>query len=168
MESSDIIKLKVGKNIVGVIGLTIVMEDLAEGYAEKPDDLVRQELLTRVSKKNYIPDHAREDYGRAFLREFRKYLGQHYEENPSDLLEVKVLGQGCAQCDQLEKEVMTVLAEMDLAADIEHVKDVKEIGRYGVMGMPALIINGKVMSVGKVPPKNKIKQWVKDEAIYRS
>ena len=53
---------------------------------------------------------------------------------------------------------MEIMAEMDLAADMDHVRDIKEIGKYGVMGMPALLINGKVKSVGKVPPRNKLRE----------
>ena len=55
---------------------------------------------------------------------------------------------------------MAVLNEMNIAADLEHVRDLKEIGQYGVMGMPALLINGRIVSVGKVPPKNKIREWL--------
>ncbi|UCG64576.1 MAG: thioredoxin family protein [Deltaproteobacteria bacterium] len=44
---------------------------------------------------------------------------------------------------------------------IEHVTDIREIGEYGVMGIPALIINGKVKSVGKVPSKSKLIDWLK-------
>jgi hypothetical protein len=57
---------------------------------------------------------------------------------------------------------MTVLAEMNLPADIEHVTDALAIGSYGVMGTSALIINGEVKAVGSVPPKTKLKQWLQD------
>jgi len=53
---------------------------------------------------------------------------------------------------------------MNLPADFEHVTDIKEIGKYGVMGMPVLIINGKVMSAGRVPTKGKIKEWLSEFA----
>jgi hypothetical protein len=53
------------------------------------------------------------------------------------------------------------MAEIDLAADLEHVRDIKEIGRYGVMGTPALIINGEVKAVGRVPSRGQIKNWLK-------
>ncbi len=43
-----------------------------------------------------------------------------------------------------------------------HVTDIKEIGKYGVMGTPALLINGEVMSIGRVPPKAKIKEWLNE------
>jgi small redox-active disulfide protein 2 len=72
---------------------------------------------------------------------------------------IKVLGPGCNQCDRLAQEVIEVLSEMKLSADVEHVRDIKEIGSYGVMGTPGLVINGKVTSVGKVPPKAKLKKW---------
>jgi protein-disulfide isomerase len=44
---------------------------------------------------------------------------------------------------------------------IEHVTDIKKTGKYGMMGIPALIINGKVKSVGKVPSKSKLIDWLK-------
>jgi protein-disulfide isomerase len=66
------------------------------------------------------------------------------------------------QCDRLEQELMLVMAESGIIADMEHVRDIKEIGRYGVMGTPALLINGQVKSVGKVPAKSKIIEWLKE------
>ena len=57
---------------------------------------------------------------------------------------------------------MNVMAEFEFIADIEHVRNLKEIGSYGVMGMPALIINGKVKSVGRVPSRNKLIEWLKE------
>jgi hypothetical protein len=59
---------------------------------------------------------------------------------------------------------MEVMSEMMLPGDLEHVRDVKEIGQYGVMGTPALVINGKVMCVGDVPSKEKIRAWLEDIA----
>ena len=57
---------------------------------------------------------------------------------------------------------MQVMNETGIIADMEHVRDIKEIGRYGVMGTPALIINGKVKSVGKVPPRASLIQWLEE------
>ncbi len=160
MVDPDVTQIKIDKQKVGVIGLISTFDEMSKAYAQKPDDEVIAELLNRLSKKNYIPGKARENYGKALLREFRKHLGQPYEEDLTEELEIKVLGQGCSRCDQVEKDVMEVLAKMNLPADLEHVRDVKEIGKYGVMGTPAQIINQKVVCVGKVPTKNKIKQWL--------
>ena len=164
MSQDEFTQIKVDKQSVGIIGLNRVMEEMTDEYGERPDSVIQVELLNRLSRKNYIPERAKESYGKAFLREFKRLLGRPYDEEPSGALEIKVLGPGCAQCDGLERSVMEVMAEMDLAGDLEHVRNIKEIGKYGVMGTPALIINGTVKAVGSVPPKNRIKRWL-EEAI---
>jgi small redox-active disulfide protein 2 len=161
----EVIQIRVGTHNVGIIGLKTTMEEIAGECGERSDREVQEKLLKRISRTNYIPDHVRESYGKALLREFARFTGRPFEdEAPTGALEIKVLGPGCAQCDGLERAVMEVMAEMDLAGDLEHVRDIKEIGKYGVMGTPALIIKGEVKSVGKVPPKERIKQWL-GEAI---
>jgi small redox-active disulfide protein 2 len=164
MSEEDFVRIKVNKQSVGIIELKQVIEEMAGEYAEKPDAEVQGELVRRVSRKNYISDNVKEEYGRALLREFNKFLGRPYEEEASGELEIKVLGPGCARCDKLEKVVMEVMSQMMLPGDLEHVRDVKEIGRYGVMGTPALVINGKVVCVGEVPAKEKIRTWLEEVA----
>ncbi|MCJ7618106.1 MAG: thioredoxin family protein [Desulfobacterales bacterium] len=162
MSQDDTKQIRVGKHAVGIIGLTHVIEEVAANFAQKPDSEIQKELLNRLSKFNYLPDGIRESYGKAFLREFNKYIGKPYEEEKSKGLEIKVLGPGCSQCDMLDKILMEVLSEMNILADMEHVRDIREIGKYGVMGTPALVINGKVKSVGKVPTKEKLKEWLSE------
>ena len=65
-------------------------------------------------------------------------------------LRVEVLGSGCAKCNQLEAAVREALTKMDINAEIDHVTDFAKIATYGVMSTPALVINGKVVSFGKV------------------
>jgi len=156
----DVAQIKVGKNTVGIMDLKKTISEVSSECAGKSDDEIGCELISRLSKRNYIPDSRREDYSKAFLREYRKHLGLPFEEDPIHGLEIKVLGQGCIQCNKLEQEIMSVLAELNMSAEVEHVSDLKEIGRYGVMGSPALVINGKVRSVGSVPPKNQLKVWL--------
>lgn len=160
MSKDDVKQIKVGSHTTGIIGLKNVVEEVAKEFAEKQDEEIQAELLKRLSKKNYISDRTRESYGKAFLREFNIFLGKPYDEDDSEGLEIKVLGPGCAQCDRLEMELMEIMIEMNLPADLEHITDIKEIGKYGVMGMPALIVNGKVMCTGKVPTKRKLKEWL--------
>ncbi len=162
MTSDDIVQIKVDKHSVGIMGLKKAMEEMADDYAERPDDEIKTELLNRLSRKNYFPKSAVESYGKAFLREFKTLIGKPHDENVPEGLEIKVLGPGCNQCDRLEREVFAVLSEMNLSADVEHVRDLKEIGTYGVLGTPALIINGKVVSVGKVPAKAKLEGWLSE------
>ena len=162
MVDADVSQVRVGKFTAGIIGLKSVLRDMALEWAEKPDAQVAAELVERLSVKNYIPESAKVSYGMAFLREFKKFLGKEVTEDRTEGLEIKVLGQGCAQCDRLEQELMAVMAETGIAANIDHVRDVKEIGKYGVLGTPALIINGKVKVVGRVPPRSKIIEWLKE------
>jgi len=162
MGTDDIVQIRVGGFSVGIVGLKQTMESMAGEYAQQPEHEVEKELIARLGKRNYIPDRTRDEYGKAFLREFKKFLGKEVAEDRPEVLEIKVLGAGCPQCDRLEQELMAVMSETGVAANVDHVRDVKEIGKYGVLGMPALIINGKVKSVGKVPPRSKIIEWLKE------
>ena len=162
MSQDDVTQIRVGNSLVGIIGLKAVMEEVAQEYGDKTDREVQEELLNRLCTRNYIPEKVREDYEKAFLREFKKFLGKPFEDETPQGLQIKVLGPGCAQCDRLEQELMQVMAETGIVADMEHVRNIKEIGRYGVMGTPALLVNGKVKSVGKVPLRNKLKEWLKE------
>ena len=170
MSKDDVTQIRVGNSPVGIMGLKTVLEDMAETCGERPDPEVIEELLHRLGKRNYIPQPVRETYGKAFLREFKKFLGKPFEEETPEGIQVKVLGPGCVQCDRLEQDLMQVMAETGIVADIEHIRDIKEIGGYGVMGTPALIINGKVKSVGSVPLKSKMIAWLKEaqEAAHKA
>jgi small redox-active disulfide protein 2 len=162
MVKDDVTQIRIAGSSVGIIGLKAVMEDMTGAYGDRPDSEVKEELLNRLSKRNYVPSTVREDYGKAFVREFKKLLGKPVEEETPNGIQIKVLGPGCVQCDRLEQDLMQVMSETGIIADIEHVRDIKEIGRYGVMGTPSLLINGQVKSVGKVPMKSKMIEWLKE------
>jgi len=63
---------------------------------------------------------------------------------------VKVLGSGCAKCNQLEAAAKAALEQLGLNTSIDHVTDFSQIAAYGVMTTPALVVDGKVVSYGKV------------------
>ncbi len=63
---------------------------------------------------------------------------------------VKVLGSGCAKCNQLEAATKAALEQLGMDTTIDHVTDFLQIAAYGVMTTPALVIDGKVVSYGKV------------------
>ena len=75
-------------------------------------------------------------------------------------MEIKVLGPGCPRCQQTEKNVKEAVAESDLDAQVDKVTDVMEIAKYGVFGTPAVVVDGQVKSVGKIPDKDEIKAWL--------
>lgn len=76
-------------------------------------------------------------------------------------MEIKVLGPGCAKCHQTEKVVKDAVAEAGVAADIEKVTDMMKIAGYGVFGTPAVVVDGEVKSVGKIPKKQEVLAWLK-------
>ncbi len=63
---------------------------------------------------------------------------------------IKILGTGCAKCKKLEDNVLTALAELSIEAVVEKVTDLNAIMDYGVMMTPALVIDEKVVSSGKL------------------
>lgn len=71
-------------------------------------------------------------------------------------LSIKVLGSGCAKCKQLEASTLEALKELGMDTTIDHVTDFTQIAAYGVMTTPALVVDGKVVSFGKVLKKDEI------------
>lgn len=63
---------------------------------------------------------------------------------------VKILGSGCAKCNALETAVKEALKQLGMDTNIEHVTDFSQIAAYGVMSTPALVVDGNVVSFGKV------------------
>ena len=63
---------------------------------------------------------------------------------------VKVLGSGCASCHALYENACKAVKDSGLGIEVEYITDLEKIMSYGAMSMPALVINEKVVSVGKV------------------
>jgi small redox-active disulfide protein 2 len=79
-------------------------------------------------------------------------------------LSIKVLGTGCARCERLVADVMSALDALGLAADVEHVTDPARIGEYGVMGTPALVVNGRIVAAGSAPSAAEIRKMLTEGA----
>jgi small redox-active disulfide protein 2 len=78
-------------------------------------------------------------------------------------MEIKVLGPGCPKCQQTEKIVKEAVTESGVQADVEKITDVMQIMTYGVMGTPAVVVDGQVKSIGKVPKKEEVIKWIQTE-----
>lgn len=159
---SEVTQIMVGNYRIGVIGLEKAVLDVRKIRFNNKDLDIEQELLNRISKNNYIAPNLRKDFGKALLIEFKRSLGLDIDTDnqPQQYSspDIKVLGPGCSQCNKMESLVIEVLNEINLAASVEHITDIKEIARYGVMGTPALVINSKVAWIGSVPSKAKLKE----------
>ncbi|MEE0800954.1 MAG: thioredoxin family protein [Gemmiger sp.] len=75
---------------------------------------------------------------------------------------VKVLGSGCAKCNALEEAARAALTELGMDTTIDHVTDFAQIASYGVMATPALVVDGKVVSSGRVLKKEEAVQLIRE------
>ena len=73
------------------------------------------------------------------------------------MMEIKILGTGCAKCKTLEKLTREVVDKNGINANITKVEDITEIMKYGIMATPALVVNEKVEIKGRVPSAEEIK-----------
>ena len=76
-------------------------------------------------------------------------------------MEIKVLGPGCPKCKQTETIVKEAVAESGVDGNVEKVTDIMQIAGYGVFGTPAVVIDGEVKCVGKIPKKQDVLSWIK-------
>ncbi len=72
-------------------------------------------------------------------------------------MKIQIAGPGCPRCHATEKNVVDACAELNLAADISHVYDVRQYAALGVRLTPAVIVDGKVVVSGKVPTVAELK-----------
>lgn len=73
--------------------------------------------------------------------------------------DVKVLGTGCSNCRETIKVIEAVAAEKGAAIQLEKVEDMSAIISYNVMSTPGVVIDGKVVHAGGVPPRTKVESW---------
>jgi len=76
------------------------------------------------------------------------------------MVDIKVLGPGCPNCQRLAQVVYDVLEELELEASIEKVTRYPEILKYNILATPGLVINGKVVSAGRIPSKAEVRTWL--------
>jgi small redox-active disulfide protein 2 len=75
-------------------------------------------------------------------------------------MHIKVLGPGCGNCARLEANTHDALTELGMTASIEKVTDVASIVGYGIMSTPGLVVDGRVVSSGRVPSVDDIKRLI--------
>ncbi|WP_079435402.1 thioredoxin family protein [Zoogloea sp. LCSB751] len=78
------------------------------------------------------------------------------------MLNIKVLGPGCANCRKLEEVARAAVAEAGVEADIEKVTDMAAILAFDVLKTPGLVINGKLVSSGRIPVPGSVVEWIRE------
>lgn len=78
------------------------------------------------------------------------------------MLNIKILGSGCANCKRLESIARKVVEEIGLEAEFEKVTDMNEIMKWPILSTPGLVVNDKVLSSGRIPSETEIAGWLKE------
>lgn len=83
------------------------------------------------------------------------------------MLNIKVVGSGCPNCQKLEEMCKEVVEENEIEAQIEKETDFKKFAELGIFMTPGLLINNKVVSSGKLPVKSTLENWIKKAAQFQ-
>ena len=84
------------------------------------------------------------------------------ENNENKNARIKVLGSGCSKCNELEKNTKEVLKDLNIYEEVGHIKDFKEIMKYGVMTTPVLLVDEKILVSGRVPNIKELKELIQE------
>jgi small redox-active disulfide protein 2 len=76
------------------------------------------------------------------------------------MLNVKVLGPGCANCKRLEERVRTVVSKRGVEAEVEKVTDYGEMMRWNLMQTPGLVVDDVLVASGRIPTEDEIARWL--------
>ena len=76
------------------------------------------------------------------------------------MINIKILGTGCANCKATQKLVEDVIKARGVQAQVEKVEDIPSIMKYGVMSTPGVVIDGKVVHAGGIPSRAQVEQWI--------
>ena len=76
------------------------------------------------------------------------------------MLNVKILGSGCANCKRLEQNVRAVAGKHNLELEIEKVTDYADIMKWPILSTPGLVINGRLVSAGNIPNDQQLLEWL--------
>ena len=162
MTTEGITQLKLKTGSAGVVGLPELLEE-AQSRSFSGDDELKDFLLEGIKARNFVAPGSQDEYREALYREYKKFIGEPLLEEPAQSLEIRILGPGCPRCNALEQATLAALTELNIPADVQHVKNLLEIARYGILGTPGLVINGKVRSSGRVLSKEQIKAIISEE-----
>jgi small redox-active disulfide protein 2 len=77
-----------------------------------------------------------------------------------EMVNIKVLGSGCANCKRLEATARKVVETLAIEAEIEKVTEHAEIMKWTILATPGLVINGKLVSAGRIPSEKEISDWL--------
>jgi hypothetical protein len=156
----EVTQISLGQFKVGITGLKKAIEEV-RALGPRAEAEIAQTLADSLKSQNYIPPSAAEEYKKAFLREFKKSQGEKVEEEAGQVT-IRFLCSYCPCSEDFMEVILNVLAKLNLPADVRHVTDAQEIATYKVPGTPALIVNGDIRAVGRMPSQEVLTGWLRD------
>jgi hypothetical protein len=162
--SEEITQLTIAGQKIGLIGLSEIFETLWQKNLSDEAEL-KKELLQQVRVHNYVPDSRAEDYAIALLREYKKLAGLpvELEAEKASFPTIRILGPGCPACENMEKDVRAILSELNIAEDVDHVRDVNRIAEHGMVRTLSLVINDQIVLNGRSLPKSQLQKLLEEK-----
>jgi len=151
-------QISIGGFTVGIVGLDEVFEEV-KNSDEADEARLKDMIFEKVKAKNYIAPGQEESYREDLYDEYMVYSGQQKARTrKAGVTEVRVYGAGCPRCKMLDRMVMEVIAANGLTVDYQYVTDLREIAATGILGSPALAVNGRIVAVGNVPSRGQLEK----------
>jgi small redox-active disulfide protein 2 len=160
--NEQITQIVIAGHSIGIIDLPDIIEEVKQLNIDN-DEEIKQKLLERIKVKNYVSDSMNNEYKRVLFREYKKSLGVVVEEEKLTAVSIRILGPGCSACEKMEQDVKLNLVELNIAANVEHIRDVNRIAEYGMVQTPALVINGEIALSGRSLPRNQLKKLLQEK-----
>jgi small redox-active disulfide protein 2 len=160
MDAATSRTIRIGSSSIGLLGLDLALNQAAAKRLTEDEAVTF--LFAAISRDNYIPAGAAARYREALRQAYREHLRPGTERSGPPV--IRIFGTGCVSCNNLQKLVIEALNAMGMAADIEQIHDPDEIGRHGILMTPALMINGRVKSGGRMPTPAQIEEWLREIA----
>jgi small redox-active disulfide protein 2 len=153
-------QIYIGGDRIGLIDIDEIFEKVKELGIEDRGRL-KDVLFEKIKSKNYVPPNMEDVYKEDLLEEYRVFIGE-LESRPGKqgVTEIRVYGAGCQRCERLDQMVMEIIAGLGTSVDYLYVTDERDISAAGIMGTPALTIDGKVAVMGNVPPRGRLEEII--------
>lgn len=78
-----------------------------------------------------------------------------------NMINIKVLGGGCANCKRVEEAAVKAVETLGIEAEFEKITDRSEIMKWPILSTPGLVINGKLVCAGRIPEVSEVIEWLK-------
>lgn len=159
--------IRVGNSKAGVTGLDQILEEThRQGWRPEQEGLKQTLVEALRAAGNYVSPSSEGAYGDSLADLYREYVEEAkrrgfagVEKSRGGKMKIEILGPGCARCRATEENVRKALVELKLEAEVEHITDPAQFARRGVMLTPGVIVDGQVVSSGRVPSLEDVKGW---------